>query len=221
MIKQFLVKNSFLFNIYLIYFYFKFNFFTKKESYSQFGEDIIINKYFKSFIGTYVDIGCYHPIKYSNTALFYKKGWNGTNIDLNQTSINLFNFSRLRDKNILACLSNKEEWVDVYLDNEFSALNSTNKENIKNFKIKNFKKNRIKTKIFPKIIKKKFDFLNIDCEGNDYKILKTINLQKYKPKLICVEVSKESKKSIYNYLNSNNYEILAVRSLSHIFKYKN
>jgi len=221
MIKQFLIKNSFLFNIYLIYFYFKFNFFTKKESYSQFGEDIIINKYFKSFIGTYVDIGCYHPIKYSNTALFYKKGWNGTNIDLNQTSINLFNFSRLRDKNILACLSNKEEWVDVYLDNEFSALNSTNKENIKNFKIKNFKKNRIKTKIFPKIIKKKFDFLNIDCEGNDYKILKTINLQKYKPKLICVEVSKESKKSIYNYLNSNNYEILAVRSLSHIFKYKN
>ena len=221
MIKQFLIKNSFLFNIYLIYFYFKFNFFTKKESYSQFGEDIIINKYFKSFIGTYVDIGCYHPIKYSNTALFYKKGWNGTNIDLNQTSINLFNFSRLRDKNILACLSNKEEWVDVYLDNEFSALNSTNKENIKNFKIKNFKKNRIKTKIFPKIIKKKFDFLNIDCEGNDYKILKTINLQKYKPKLICVEVSKQSKKLIYNYLNSNNYEILAVRSLSHIFKYKN
>jgi len=221
MIKQFLIKNSFLFNIYLIYFYFKFNFFTKKESYSQFGEDIIINKYFKSFIGTYVDIGCYHPIKYSNTALFYKKGWNGTNIDLNQTSINLFNFSRLRDKNILACLSNKEEWVDVYLDNEFSALNSTNKENIKNFKIKNFKKNRIKTKIFSKIIRQKFDFLNIDCEGNDYKILKTINLKKFKPKLICVEVSKESKKLIYNYLNSNNYEILTVRSLSHIFKYKN
>ena len=221
MIKQFLIKNSFLFNIYLIYFFFKFNFFTKKESYSQFGEDIIINKYFKSFIGTYVDIGCYHPIKYSNTALFYKKGWNGTNIDLNQTSINLFNFSRLRDKNILACLSNKEEWVDVYLDNEFSALNSTNKENIKNFKIKNFKKNRIKTKIFSKIIKQKFDFLNIDCEGNDYKILKTINLKKFKPKLICVEVTKESKKLIYNYLNSNNYEILTVRSLSHIFKYKN
>jgi|TARA_B110000483_G_C17995184_1_gene465094 hypothetical protein len=221
MIKRFLIKNNFLFNIYLIYFYFKFNFFTKKESYSQFGEDIIINKYFKSFIGTYVDIGCYHPIKYSNTALFYKKGWSGTNIDLNQTSISLFNFSRLRDKNILACLSSKEEWVDVYLDNEFSALNSTNKENIKNFKINNFKKNKIKTKIFPKIIKQKFDFLNIDCEGNDYKILKTINLKKFKPKLICVEVSKESKKLIYNYLNSNNYEILTVRSLSHIFKYKN
>jgi hypothetical protein len=221
MIKQFLIKNNFLFKIYLIYFYFKFNFFTKKKTYSQFGEDIIIDKYFNNFIGTYVDVGCYHPIKYSNTALFYKKGWNGINIDLNQTSIDLFNFSRLRDKNILACLSDKEEWSDLYLDNEFSALNSTNKENIENFKINNFKKIRIKTKVFPKIIKQKFDFLNLDCEGNDYKILKTINLKKIKPKLICVEVSKKSKKFIYNYLNSNNYEILAVKSLSHIFKYKN
>ena len=57
-------------------------------------------KAFKNFIGKYVDIGCYHPIKYSNTALLYKKGWTGINIDLNKTSIDLFNFTRLRDKNI-------------------------------------------------------------------------------------------------------------------------
>ena len=82
------------------------------------------------------------------------------------------------------------------------------------------KKKKIKTKIFPKIIKQKFDFLNIDCEGHDYKILKTINLKKFKPKLISIEISKKSKKPIYKYLNSNNYEILAVRSFSHIFKYK-
>ena len=218
--KRILEKYNFLFKTYLIYFYFKFNFFTKKIAYSQLGEDKVINKYFKNFIGTYVDIGCYHPIKYSNTALLYKKGWSGINIDLNQTSIDLFNFSRLRDKNILACLSNKEEWVNLYLDNRFSALNSVNNENIKKFQIKKFKKIRIKTKVFPKIIKQKFDFLNIDCEGNDYKILKTIDLKRFKPKLISIEVSKKYKKFIYNYLNSNNYKILAIRSLTHIFKYK-
>ena len=218
--KKFLEKYNFLFKIYLIYFYFKFNFKKKKKTFSQLGEDIIINKYFKNFVGRYVDIGCYHPIKYSNTALLYKKGWSGINVDLNQTSIDLFNFSRLRDKNILACLSNKEEWVDIYMDNKFSALNSISDENIKDFEINKFEKIKIKTKIFPKIIKQKFDFLNIDCEGNDYKILKTINLKKFKPKLINIEVSKKSKKFIYNYLNSNNYEILAVRSPSHIFKYK-
>jgi len=216
--KKLLIKYKFLFRIYLLYFYFKFNFISKK-SYSQFGEDLVISKYFKNFVGKYVDIGCYHPIKYSNTALLYKKGWNGINIDLNKTSIDLFNFSRLRDKNVFACLSNKEEIVDIYFDNDFSALNSTFNTNIKNLKINKFKKIKIKIKVFSIVVREKFDFLNIDCEGNDYNILKTINLKKYRPKIICIEVSKKNKKFIYKYLNSNHYKLLAIRSLSHIFKY--
>ena len=216
--KKLLIKYKLLFNIYLLYSYFKFNFFFKK-TYSQFGEDVIINKYFKNFIGKYVDIGCYHPIKYSNTALLYKKGWSGINIDLNKTSIDLFNFTRLRDKNILACLSNREKIIDIYIHNEFSALNSINNDNIKKFKIKKYQKIKIKTKIFSSIVKEKFDFLNIDCEGNDYNILKTINLKKFKPKIICIEVSKRNKKFIYKYLNTNYYKLLTTRSLSHIFKY--
>ena len=216
--KKLLIKYKLLFNIYLLYCYFKFNFFSKK-TYSQFGEDIIINKYFKNFIGKFVDIGCYHPIKYSNTALLYKKGWSGINIDLNKTSIDLFNFTRLRDKNILACLSNREKIIDIYIHNEFSALNSINNDNIKKFKIKKYQKIKIKTKIFSSIVKEKFDFLNIDCEGNDYNILKTINLKKFKPKIICIEVSKRNKKFIYKYLNTNYYKLLTTRSLSHIFKY--
>ena len=135
--KKLLIKYKFLLKIYLYYYYFKFNFFSKK-TYSQFGEDIIIKKYFKNFIGKYVDIGCYHPIKYSNTALLYKKGWTGINIDLNKTTIDLFNFTRLRDKNIFACLSDREKIVDIYIDNEFSALNSIYNNNIKNFKIEKY-----------------------------------------------------------------------------------
>ena len=216
--KKLLIKYKFLFKIYLYYSYFKFNFFSKK-TYSQFREDIIINKYFKNYIGKYVDIGCYHPIKYSNTALLYKKGWTGINIDLNKTSIDLFNFTRLRDKNIFACLSDREKIVDIHMHNEFSALNSINNHNIKKFKIKKYQKIKIKTKVFSSIVKEKFDFLNIDCEGNDYNILKTINLKKFKPKIICIEVSKRNKKFIYKYLNTNYYKLLTTRSLSHIFKY--
>ena len=60
-------------------------------------------------------------------------------------------------------------------------------------------------------MKEKFDFLNIDCEGNDYNILKTINLKKFKPKIICIEVSKKNKKLIYKYLNTNHYKLLTTR----------
>ena len=220
--KKKLINNSFfLYKLYLYYYLIKSKYRTKKKTYSQFGEDLIINNFFKNFVGKYVDIGCYHPIKYNNTLLLYEKGWTGINIDLNQTSIDLFNVVRKNDLNILACLSDKEEEVVVYFDNKFSALNSIYTKNLDKFGIKDFKKIKVKTKIFSNVVKDNFDFLNIDCEGNDYKILRSIDLKKYNPKLICIEISsKEDKKSILEYLNTYTYELIEVKDLSYIFKKK-
>ena len=218
--KKKLINDSFfLYKLYLYYYLIKSKYRTKKKTYSQFGEDLIVNKFFKNFVGKYVDIGCYHPIKYNNTLLLYEKGWTGINIDLNQTSIDLFNVVRKNDLNILACLSDKEEEVVVYFDNKFSALNSIYTKNLDKFGIKDFKKIKVKTKIFSNLVKDNFDFLNIDCEGNDYKILRSIDLKKYNPKIICIEVnSPEDKKSIFDYLNTYNYELIEVKDLSYIFK---
>ena len=216
--KKYLIKSKILFKLYLFYFGFKYKFFIKKKSYSQFGEDLVIDYFFKNYVGKYVDIGCYHPIKYNNTTLLHKRGWKGINIDLNQTSIDLFNASRKDDINIKACLSDRIEEVSIYLDTEFSALNSIYVDNSKNFQFKDLKRINIKTKTFPELVEDNFDFLNIDCEGNDFKILKTIDLKKYTPKLINIEVSLNNKKDIYDYMHLNDYKILDVKSLSHIFK---
>ena len=216
--KKYLENSKLFFKLYLFYMSIKYNYFTKKYTYSQFGEDITIKNFFGNFIGTYVDIGCYHPIKYSNTALLHKQGWCGVNIDLNKTSIALFNVCRKNDINIIACLSDKKEEVDVYIDSEFSALNSMHSENQRKFNLKNLKKIKFQTNIFPELVKDNFDFLNIDCEGNDLKILKTIDLNKYTPKLINIEVSESNKVEIYEYLNSFGYDIFDIKSVSHIFK---
>ena len=50
--------------------------FSKKQSrkyYSQFGEDAVLREIIgtKSQKGTYLDIGCYHPRKHSNTYFLY------------------------------------------------------------------------------------------------------------------------------------------------------
>jgi len=58
--KKYLIKSKILFKLYLIYYGFKYKFFTKKKSFSQFGEDLVINSFFKDYVGRYVDIGCYH-----------------------------------------------------------------------------------------------------------------------------------------------------------------
>ena len=67
-------------------------------SFSQQGEDIIIQNYFENkFDGFFIDIGAYHPIKYSNTFALYLKGWKGINIEPNPDNIPLFQNIRRRD----------------------------------------------------------------------------------------------------------------------------
>ena len=73
----------------------------KNDSYSQEGEDLIINRLIDSKKnGFYIDIGAHHPFRFSNTYKFYKMGWNGINIDAMPGSMKLFREKRPRDINI-------------------------------------------------------------------------------------------------------------------------
>ena len=50
--------------------------------YSQNGEDLILNRFLENKEkGFFIDVGAHHPIRFSNTYFFYKKGWSGINID--------------------------------------------------------------------------------------------------------------------------------------------
>ena len=222
MIKEKLKRNTLIYKIYLYYqIYLKEKSFIKRRTYSQWGEDLVIEKYFKNKIGKYVDIGCFHPIRHSNTCLLYNKGWRGTNIDLNPTSIELFNIVRREDKNILATLSDKNnKEVDIFFEHNFSPINSLH---LKNFdsKKKNYFKKKAFTKKFSELINFNFDFLNIDCEGEDLNILKTIDFKKFTPNLICIEINSDEKNykhRVYSLLKEYNYQMLCVKNFSHIFE---
>ena len=57
------------------------------------GEDTAIDEYvLKKFNGFYVDVGAHHPIQRNNTNLLFKRGWEGINIDINEFSVDLFNY---------------------------------------------------------------------------------------------------------------------------------
>jgi FkbM family methyltransferase len=54
--------------------------------------------------GTYVDIGAHHPVYYSNTCHFYRKGWRGLNVDALPGAMDAFRILRPEDINIEACI---------------------------------------------------------------------------------------------------------------------
>ena len=166
-----------------------------RKTYSMDSEDLAIIQYIeKKDKGFYVDIGAHHPTQRNNTHLLFKKGWEGVNIDINEFSIDLFKYLRPKDLNLQIAISDKDGEVTFYYQKNFSQLNTTDieiaKENFNN----NFKKKIIKCKTIQKILDeskfkdKKIDFLNIDIEGAELKVLNTLNFQIYDPKVICIEI---------------------------------
>ena len=226
MIKKYINRNNIFYKPYLFFRIFWLEkFFYKKKSYSQCGEDIFISEFFRDKItkGTYVDIGAFNPIKFNNTYLLHKKGWKGINIDLNQTSIDMFNILRPNDKNICAAISDKVEKVEVYIENLFSPLNTISTDRIKllyNNKLKK-KTYYVETKTINTLINHKFDFLNIDVEGLDIKVLKSINLKFYNPRLICIEIlNPKNEIELSNHLTKNGYFFEKKMGPSYFFSYK-
>ena len=71
-----------------------------------------------------------------------------------------------------------------------------------NFRLKDLTTKIIKTQklkdILNKFSIKKIDFINIDIEGNEYEVISSINLNKYKTKVICIEMLE------YNKIQKNN-----------------
>ena len=213
-------KIHILQNIYL-----KNKYFIKKKSYAMDGEDLAIDQYIeKKEKGFYVDIGAHHPIHRNNTQLLFNRGWEGINIDVNQFSIDLFNFLRPDDLNLLTAISDQEGEITFYYQKKFSQLNTTDKKIAHEHFNGNFNERLVKCQSIHNILinskykEAKIDFLNIDVEGAEMKVLRTLNFEIYDPKLICIEIlgyrdldSKEREirikdDEIYRYLIEKNYK---------------
>ena len=202
---------------------------------SQYNEDIYFHSFFeKDYKGKYVDLGCFHPTRDNNTFRFYKKNWRGINVDLNPITIELFNFFRSKDININCAISDKKALKKMYFIDDLSPLNTLDLNHLnflkKNFLFKNidFKERKIKTENINTILKKykfnRVDFLNIDLEGLEYDVIKSINFKKFEIKLICIEIldhnkiSKNKSKKIHQILKKNNFKYLKKIGVNSIFK---
>jgi len=195
-LKKLFFKSDFSYKLYLYYnLYIRHKCFINRSQYSQWGEDLSILKFFKDKkVGIYLDVGCFHPLMYSNTCLLFKNGWRGINIDINPTSIDLFKILRPLDLNICTAINENKKEFKVYFDHPFSPVNTLDKNFFDTNKSKFFKEvsfKIIKSKSIDEILKlskfKEIDFLNIDVEGFDFKVLTQIVPNKLKPSLISIE----------------------------------
>ena len=191
------------------------------KHFAQFGEDILVSTIFRNVKkGFYVDIGAYHPFKGSLTYNLYKKGWRGLNIDLSKASIDLFQIARPLDTNINCAISSEDKETYYYENSPINQQNSLIKQsdNQKKININSYKLETVlKKKGFEKV-----DYINIDTEGNEIEILRSIDFEKVKPILITLEdnsfiINSKQKVEKINLMKENNYELINIIGVTLFF----
>ena len=119
---------------------------------------------------------------------------------------------------------------NIYYKKDFHPMNTLNKSFAKRFIDENIKSKKINIlkvdNIFDKYLKNsKIDLLDIDVEGSEYDIIKSINYNKYKFKVILIEItnfdnkSKLNARKIRTLLSKNGYKYL--KSFGETSVYKN
>jgi len=196
-----------------------------KRTYAQSGEDVIAWGELRmdcraplamtKWKGFYVEVGAYHPKLFSNTYLFYKKGWRGICIEPNPRMEKLFRIARPRDVFVnygvgdvggvrlprsrhggqVARNDGNEEME--YFEFEDGAANTFSVEqarkNQEEAGRKLIGKRRIPVLPLKTILDKylpkgqKIDLLSVDAEGMDLEVLRSNDWKKYRPEMIIAE----------------------------------
>jgi len=160
-----------------------------RVSYSQFGEDLVVRTHFEenfdNSIGRFIDVGAFHPFKYSNTILLSQLGWRGINVDCEPVKVARFKKLRPQDENICAAVGDVPRDV-VYL--EYSSEGLTNrtvdpaeKDALSGIGETPLKVTPMRLMTLTDIIEQSafrgqhFHYLNVDCEGQDLSVLKGLD----------------------------------------------
>jgi hypothetical protein len=181
-------------------------------SFSQCGEDLAVVNILMQLGHQgpvhYVDVGCFHPVQYSNTYFFYLRGGSGLVIDMNESHRSEFGRLRPRDKFLAEVVSDLQN--PVHLSANGSPTDSiVHGTNVGKTKIK-------QPRLLADLLAenwpqdKQIDLLDIDCEGHDLEVLQSNNWEKYRPKIVILELFYNcNNEVIIDFMDKKNYKLVS------------
>lgn len=186
--------------------------------FSQEGEDQILSQYFYgTSTGFFLDIGAYHPIKYSNTYKFYLQGWRGINIDAMPGSMKAFNRLRPNDINLEIGVAEQGGELPYYVFDQ-KGINTFSKKFVVEMQQKGYKlaeERMIKTRTLRSLLaqylppNQAIDFLSLDVEDLELNVLGSNDWVKYRPRIIVVEsLQLKTKNVLDEYLQQVDYRAI-------------
>lgn len=198
------------------------------DSFSEYGEDIIVEKMFdklKIQDISYLDIGIPTPAFGSNTYRFYLNENKGCCIEANPDVITNLRNIRPNDYVIncgVGAIDEEGEELKYYRFKSRTALNTfdenTAAKRSGELGIELKDTISIEMRSLNTIIDKQLNyipnFVSLDVENYEYKVLKDFDFAKYKIKIFCIE---RSQKEVMELMQSNGYVLIAQTPSNWIF----
>ncbi|MDZ4688718.1 MAG: FkbM family methyltransferase [Planctomycetaceae bacterium] len=204
-----------------------------RQSFSQCGEDLILLFALQSlgiFRPRYLDIGAHHPMRLSNSALFYQLGGRGVNVEPNPLLFREFIRRRSGDVNLNVGVGSSQGMLDFYImDNpELSTFSRDIADSYVHHQGARIR-DVVPVSVSPvnEILDRYgtaggFDVLSLDVEGLDEEILRAIDYERFAPLAFCVETvdfasGEKRLAAIAEFLISRGYFIYADTYINTIF----
>lgn len=167
-----------------------------RRCYAQDGEDLILDRLLGgAHTGFFVDVGAHHPARFSNTYLFYLRGWRGINIDAQPGSMKRFNRVRPRDINIECGVAAQAGRLTYHRFNEpalntFDAAEAQRKNTapyhlIDTLPIDVHRLDALLERHLPP--GQAIDFMSVDVEGKDEEVLRSNDWDRFRPRFVLAE----------------------------------
>jgi hypothetical protein len=165
-------------------------------SYSQCGEDAVIASLFsrEEVHQYYLDLGCYHPMIWSNSYSFYPRGWRGLCVDASNLYTKDWQKFRPRDKHIIAAVlpTANHRVIDFNQETGSAATSFVNTEKLVS------RNTDVDPVIMPSVsiteLAKWWPFsispeiISTDLEGLDEALWLSFSFESFKPKELIIEV---------------------------------
>lgn len=145
--------------------------------------------------GLYIDVGCNHPFKLSNTYLLYLNGWRGICVDPLPRFGPLFH--RWRPEDRFECAAVGEHAGELTLfEFESDVLSTLEASLAAAYQAQGRRLRRqtaVRVRPLDAILEEHgargpVSLLSIDIEGHELAALKSMNLEKWRPEFVCLEV---------------------------------
>jgi FkbM family methyltransferase len=185
---------------------------TERKQYSQHDEEVIIRDFFQdSREGFFVDVGCAWPKKDSNTYyLEAELGWSGIGIDALPEYAQPWSNKRRNSKFFNYAVTDHSGSFETFYRSELPGISALEPRKV--FGGREVKSTGIQvptitlTKLLDDNGIKTIDLLSMDIELAEPLALAGFDIDRFKPRLACIEVHGKVEQQIVGYFASHGYE---------------